>query len=80
MRPRYLKAKKNIENSKYWRIGTGIGCDGTTNTGVTRKPDNPLKIIRNPIPQKPDNPLKIIQNLVPNGIWSQWPRGLNVPT
>ena len=48
---------------------------GTTNPGVTRTPDNPLKGIRNPIPQKPDNPIKGIWNLVPNGIRGQWPRG-----
>ena len=35
--------KKYIENSKYWRTGTGIGCSGTTNPGATRKPDNPFK-------------------------------------
>ena len=54
--------------------------DGTTNPGGTRKPDNPLKVIRNPIPQKLDNPLKRIRDLVPNRIQSQWPRGLTVST
>ena len=58
----------------------GRGCDGTTNTKVTRTPDNTLKGIHNQIPQKPDNPIKGIYNIVPNGIQSQWPRGLNVPT
>ena len=38
---------------------------GTTNTGVTRKLDNPLKGMWNPIPRKLDNPLKGIQNLFP---------------
>ena len=48
MRPRYIKTKKNdIENSKDRRTGTGRGCSGTTNTGGTRKPDNPLKGIQN---------------------------------
>ena len=54
--------------------------DGTTNPGVTWKPDNPLKGIRNPIPQNPDNPLKEIQYLVQNGTWRQWPRGLTIST
>ena len=54
--------------------------DGTTNPRGTRKPDNPLKGIRNTIHRKLDNPLKIIQDLVPNRIQSQWPRGLTVPT
>ena len=53
---------------------------GTTNPWVTRKPDNPLKGIRNPIPRKPDNPLKGIWNRVPNLIQSQWTRGLTAPT
>ena len=81
MRPRYFKlAKKYTEKWKDRLTGTGTGCDGTTNPGVTRKPDNPLKGIRNPIPRKPDNLLKGIRNLVPNGIQSQCPRGLTVPT
>ena len=41
---------------------------GTTNPGGTRKPDNPLKGIRNPIPWDPDNYLKGIRDIVPNGI------------
>ena len=53
---------------------------GTNNPGVTRKLDNTLKGIRNPIPRNPDNPFKLIQNLLPNIIWIQWPRGLTVPT
>ena len=53
---------------------------GTANPGVTQKPDNPPKRIRNPITRKLDNPLKGIRNLVPNRIRSQWPRGLTVPT
>ena len=36
----------------------------TTNTRITRKPDNPLKGIRNPITQDPDNPLRVIWDLV----------------
>ena len=81
MRLRYIKAtKKYIEKSKYRQTGNRIGCAGTTNPGGTRKPDNPLKGIRGPIPQNPDNPLKGIRDLVPNGIRSQWSRGLTVPT
>ena len=53
---------------------------GNTNQGVTRKPDNPIKGIRDPIPRNPDNPLKGIWNLVPNVIWSHWWIGLTVPT
>ena len=53
---------------------------GTTNTGVTRKTDNPLKGIQNPIPQKLDNPIKGIRNLEPNIIQIQWPIGLTMPT
>ena len=44
--------------------------DGTTNTGGTRKPDNPLKIIRNLIAHNLNNPLKVIRDLVPNIIQS----------
>ena len=53
---------------------------GTTNPGGTRKPDNPLKGIQNPIPQNPDNPHKGIRYLVQNKTRIQWPRGLNVAT
>ena len=53
---------------------------GNTNPGGTQKPDNTLKGIHNIIPQNPDNLLKGIRNLVTNGIWSQWPRGLTIPT
>ena len=81
MRPIYLKpTKKYIENLKERKTGTVRGSDGTTNPGVTRKPENPLKVIRNPIPWKPDNPIKGIRNLVPNGIRSQWSRDLTIPT
>ena len=55
-------------------------CDGTTNPGGTRKVDNPLKGIWDPITRYPDNPLKGIQDLVPNIIRSQWPIWLTVPT
>ena len=66
MRPRYLKPKKkDIEKSKYRRTGTGRGCAGTSNPGVTRKPDNPIKGI---------------WNLVRNGTWNRWMRGLTVQT
>ena len=58
----------------------GVIGAGTTNNGVTRKPDNPLKGIHNPIPQNQDNSLEGIRNLVPTEICSQWPRGLTVPT
>ena len=53
---------------------------GTTNPRGTRKPDNPLKGIRNPIPRDPDNPLKGIRDLVQNGTRNQWLRGLTIPT
>ena len=62
MRPRYVKeTKKDIENSKYRRIGTRRGCAGTTNPSITRKPDNNLKGIR---------------DLVQKGTQIQWPRRL----
>ena len=81
MRPRYVKAtKKEIENSKNRKTGTGIGCTGTSNPEGTQKPDNPLKGIRNPISRNPDNTLNGIQYLVQNGTWSQWLSGLPVPT
>ena len=51
---------------------------GTTNPGGTRKQDNPLKGIWNPIPWKPDNPLWEIRNIVLIGIHSQWSRGLTI--
>ena len=72
--------KKDKENSKDRQTRTRRGCYGTTNTYITRKPDNTFQGIQNKIPKKSDNPLKGMQNLVPNGIWSQWPRGLTVPT
>ena len=56
-----------------------IKTTGNTNPGGTRKPDNPLKVIRNPITRNLDNPLKVIRNLVPNIIWIQWSRGLTIP-
>ena len=81
MRPRYVKTTtKYIENSKYRRTGTGRGCAGTTNPGRTRKQGNPLKGIRDQIPQDPDNPLKGIRYLVQNGTRIQWPIGLTIPT
>ena len=56
MIPRYLKSTKiYIENSKGRQTGIRRGCDVTTNPGVTRKLYNPLKEVR---------------NLVPNGIRS----------
>ena len=58
--------RKYMENSKDRQTETGRGCAGTTNPGVTQKPDNPLKGIWNLIPRKPDNPLKGIRNLVTN--------------
>ena len=51
-----------------------------TNPGGTRKMDNPLKGIRNPITWNPDNPLNGIWNPLPNGILIQWPRGLTLPS
>ena len=81
MRPRYLKAtKKDIENSKDRKTGTGRGRSGNTNPGGTQKSDNPLKGIRNPIPQNLYIPLKRIRYLVPNVIRNQWKRGLTVIT
>ena len=81
MRPRYAKAtKKDIENSKDWKTGTGRGCAGTNNIRRTRKPENPLKGIRNKIPRNLYNSLKGVQDLAPNGTRSQWPRGLTVQT
>ena len=81
MLPKYLKpTTKVIENSKGWKTITGRGRAETSNPGVTRTPDNPLKRIRNPIPRKPDNILQGIHNLVPNIIRRHWPRGLTVPT
>ena len=79
-RPIYLKAtKKDMENSKYQRTETVRGCAGTTNQGITQKPDNNLKGTRNPIPLNPDILLKGIRNLVQNGIQRQWTRALTVP-
>ena len=58
MRPQCLKATtKYIENSKDRQTGTRRGCAGTINPKGTRKPDNPLKGIRNPIPWNRDNAL-----------------------
>ena len=67
-----------MEKLKHRQNITGIGCSGTTNPGATRKPDNPLKGIQNPIPRKLDNPLKGIQNKVPKGIRNQWPIMLTI--
>ena len=53
---------------------------GTNNPGGIQKPDNPLEVIRNPIPWNPDNPLTGIQDLVQKGTLSKWPRGLTIPT
>ena len=80
MRPRSIKAttKKDMENSKDRRTGTGRGCAGTTNPGVTQKPYNPLNVIRKPIPWNPDNPLKGIQDLVKNRTRIQCPIGLTI--
>ena len=55
-------------------------CAGTTNPGGTRKPDNPLKGIRNTIPWNPNNPIKGIRDIVQNRTRIQWPRGATVPT
>ena len=66
--------------SKDHQTGTGRRPSGTTNHRGTRKPNNTLKITRNPIPRNPDKTLTEIQDLVPNRIRSQWTRGLTVPT
>ena len=76
----YQRKNNNIDNSKDRRTVTARGCDGTNNPGGTRKPKNPLKGTRNPIPQDPDNPLKGIRYRLQNVTRSQWPRGLTVPT
>ena len=81
MRPRYANStKKDTENSKYQRNGTGRGCAGTNNPEGTWKPDNPLRGIRNTITRNPDNPFKVTRNLLPKGLRIQWPRELTVPT
>ena len=48
-----------------------ISIAGTNNPRGTRKPDNPLKGIRNPIIQNPDNTLKGIRDLIKNGTRSK---------
>ena len=53
---------------------------GNNNPGITQKPDNPLKVIRNPIPRNLDNTLKGTRDLLKNGTQIQWPRGLTVAT
>ena len=58
----------------------GDNGSGTTNPRGTRKLDNFLKGIWNPIQWNPDNPLKGIQGLVQNRTQIQWPRGLTTPT
>ena len=64
MRPILLKpTRKYTENSKYRKNKIGRGFSGTSNTGVTQKTDNPLKEIR---------------NLVPNRTHNHWPRVLAV--
>ena len=69
---------------EYWYMdsqhSTAIHISETTNPRGTRKQDNPLKGIRNPIPQEPDNPFKGIQDLIQNGTQSQWLTGLIIPT
>ena len=66
MRSRILKpTQKYTENPKYRRTGSGWGCAGTSNLGVTRKLDNTLNRIR---------------NIAPNGTQNQWPYGLSMPT
>ena len=66
---------------KQWEIQMNSHkVSGTTNPGVTQKPDNTLKGNWNQIPWNPNNLLKGIHNLVPNGIQRQWPIGLTVPT
>ena len=83
--PMFLKSKSAA--SKEYNLncveamsGPFADDSGTTNHRGTQKPDNPLKGIRNPIPWSPDNNLKGIWYLVQNGTWSQWTRGLTVPT
>ena len=62
--PIFLKpTKKDTENLKYRKTGTGRGFDGNINTGVTLRPDNPLKLIRNPFSRNLNNPLNGIQNI-----------------
>ena len=45
------EAQKNLADdvTNYLQTVTGRGCAGTTNLGLARKTDNPLKGIRNPV-------------------------------
>ena len=72
--------KQRHKKPKKRQTGTGRGYAGTINPRGTQKLDNPLKVIQNPNPWNPDNPLKGIWDLVQNRTWSQWPRGLTLPT
>ena len=56
------------------------GAARTTNPGGTWKLDNPLKGIRNPIPQDLDNPLEGIRDLVQHITRIQWTRELTNST
>ena len=44
--------KKYMENSKDWKTGTVWGCAGTKKFEGTRKHDNPLKGIRDLVPNR----------------------------
>ena len=55
--------QKHIVNLKDQKTGTKQGCAGTSNPGVNRKPDTPLKGIH---------------NLIPNITQNQWPHILAI--
>ena len=75
-----INVKKGKTNMIYFPRNYPFVSSRSTNSEVTRKPDNTLKLIQNPIIWNLYNPLKGIQNLVPNGIQRQWPIGLTIPT
>ena len=66
----FLKSTRKISHQNSVASKTILNntkeCAGTTNTGGSQKPYNPLKGRRNPIPQKPDNSLKGIQDILQN--------------
>ena len=74
------KTKIDMENQKTGKLGPEEGVLELPIPGGTWKPDNTLKGIYNQISRNLDNTLKEIRNLEPNRTWSQWPRGLTVPT
>ena len=61
---------QGVFNERYERAS----CDSILAVEISSETTNPN------VTRKPDNPLKGIRNTVPNGIRSQWPRGLTIPT